>query len=53
MSSFSPVQVRFAFASGDRQKAHTANAINRIVVILPVEELGTIGDWVTSILKAS
>lgn len=53
MSGFSRVEVRFAFRSGHCQKAHTANAINRVVIIFPVKELRGASDLVTSNLKVN
>jgi len=53
MSSFSRVEIRFAFASCDCQKTQSANTVNRVVAVLPVKELRSIGDCVTSNLKAN
>jgi hypothetical protein len=51
VSSFSRVEIRFAFGSGDRKEAQTANTINGVVAIFPVKELRGIGDLMTSNLK--
>ena len=47
------MEVLFAFGSGDRKEAQTANTINRVVAIFPVKELRSIGNLMTSNLKVS